>query len=600
MATEPVFFHRGISFDRRSALQEPGYLKTCENISFETEGVQTLRPHFSALNTTPLSAVHSLKAFQGLVIAGNSTKLSANSGVGDFTTLYSAFANSIWNFKEYKDFLSGVNGTDFILVDSFKNVYPARIPNPTASPTLTASGTAGTPNGNYMGYVSFLIAFPNGHTYETGLSPVSANVNPVSKKIDWTAIPVSTYAAYYGTAPTITRRLYRGPGTGGTLTAIYWVADIADNTTTTYADNISDADLQVSTISYVDIYGPPPVTRYIEWHYGRAFMIEEDYPHRLWWSEAVADLTATVNESRFPIATIDTSWDDLRVAGFQQCVPQGLVAWGINLYIPLQQTWIRKQGNDPTTWSYKKTYSRYGIGAPYTVDLSNKPGGIIGVTNPEFGEPGIALFDGQSSSIFSSPKLDYIFNHDMNLDQIAKCRGKVSGNYYHLLYPSGSNTEPDKYLSIDLRRYPDIRVAYWTDLNGQSLTDPRSTKNFYIGGSDGYVRSKDSTGTTSCLIETHDLVGGEGKLVTEYKTWNQLKYALNGTLKLEVYIDDALQKWPDGSTSKTLTGTTEALQVIQSLPQNWQGYRLKLKITGTDLQSLELYSPWVLSLELTK
>jgi len=595
MASELVYFHKGLSFDRRSSLQDSGYLKTAQDICFEVEGTQTLRPPFTAINTAPLSSVHSLKAFRGLVVAGNGTNLAANLGSGDFTSLYSSFANSIWTMREYKDFLSGVNGTDFILVDEYKNVYPARIPNPTTAPTLAASSTSGNPNGNYMGYVSFLITFPNGHTYETGLSPVSANVNPSSKKIDWTNIPVSNYAAYYGTAPTIEKKLYRGPGTAGALESIYWIDTIA-NGDTTYTDDFSDLTLEVSEICFVDIYGPPPVSRYIEWHYGRAFMIEEDYPHRLWWSEAAGDLTAAANESIFPIATIDTNWDDLRVAGFQQVVPQGLVAWGINLYIPLQQTWIRKQGNDPDTWSYKKTYARHGIGAPYTLAISDHPAGIIGVTNPEYGESGIALFDGQNTSIFTTPKLDYIFQHDMNLSQIAKCRGKISGNYYHLLYPGGAATEPDKYLAIDIRRYPDIRVAYWTDLYGQSVDSDPQTKNFYIGGSDGIVRKKDASGPVSCLIETKDMVGDPkaGGSPVLIKTWNQLKYSLLGTLTLQVYIDDVIQKWPDGATTKTLTGIDEALQVIQSFPQNWQGYRIRLKLTGTDLSTLEIYSPWLL------
>ena len=597
MASELIYFHRGLSFDRRSCLQEPGYLETAQNISMEKEGVQTLRPPFTALNGSALSAVHSLKTFRTLVIAGNGTNLAGNAGSGNFSSLFTATNNTPWTFREYKNFLSGVNGDDFILVDSSMNVYPARIANPLTAPTLTASGTAGNPNGHYMGYVSFLITWPNGHTYETGLSPVSADVNPSSKKIDWTNIPKSTYAAYYGTAPTIHRKLYRGPGTGGTLQNVYYLDTITDNTTTTYTDDTDDAMLALNDVAYVDIYGPPPVSRYIAWHYGRAFMIEEDNPYRMWWSEAVGALLAADNEALFPIATLDTSWDDLRVSGFENCVPQGLCPWGINLYIPLKQTWIRKQGNDPDSWSYKKTYATHGVGAPYTIDYSTQPGGIIAVSNPEYGEPGLSLFDGQSTNIFSSPKLDYIFNTDMNLNQVANCRGKVAGRYYHLLYPSGTATQPDKHLAIDMRRYPDIRVAEWTDLNGQSLDGDSQGKNFYIGGSDGIVRKKDTTGTVSVIVETKDLVGDPkaGGSPVLYKTWNQLKYSLKGTVTLEAYIDDVLQKWPDGTTSRTLIGTDEALQVIQSLPQNWEGYRLKLKLTGTDLASLEIYSPWLLN-----
>jgi hypothetical protein len=50
--------------------------------------------------------------------------------------------------------------------------------------------------------------------------------------------------------------------------------------------------------------------------------------------------------------------------------------------------------------------------------------------------------------------------------------------------------------------------------------------------------------------------------------------------------------WPDATTSKTITGTSELTQVVNSLPQNWKGYKIRLLITGTDMTTFELYSPW--------
>jgi hypothetical protein len=343
-------------------------------------------------------------------------------------------------------------------------------------------------------------------------------------------------------------------------------------------------------------YLPPPVPGWIEWHYGRLFMIHPTYHQRLYWSEAAAGLDSFENENLMPLAVLLESFDDIRVPGFDHLDPQGLYSWGVNLYIPLKDTWIRKQGNEPATWALRKTYAKHGIGAPYTVDYSGSPGGMIGVTSPEFSEAGIAIFGGQSSEIISSPRLDYIFNSHMNLDYISQCRGKIGGRNYHLVYPSGSSTTPDAYLCIDLRRFPDIRVVKWTDLSGYSIDSDTQGKKFYIGTSTGYVKTQSDSGTSNILIETHDLMGGDPQLFNEEKTWKELKYSLKGTVTLEIIIDGTTLTWPDNTTSKSITGTGEDIQILK-FPHNSKGYKISLKLTGTALSEFETYSPWQLSFD---
>jgi hypothetical protein len=599
MPAEQVFFHMGLSTDARGALQKPGFLKRAQNISLEVEGAQGLRPFFDKVNTTPLNAVHSMKSWRGLVIGGAGDTVFANSGTGDFSVLYTSFADAIWQMKAYKDFLAASNANNFILIDESKNVYPAKVPNPSVAPS-GAAGIGGNPNGTYRLYASFYIIWPNGHAYETGLSPLGTDVTVASQKIEWTGIPTSTYSAYYGAAPIIYRNLYRGPGTGGALTEIYYVGTIADNSTTTYSDNFSDATLETSYVCPVYAYEPPIVPKYFEWFYGRLFMLDPTYTDRLYFSEPAGGNTGIANEELLPIATISSSWDDIRVPGFDDLHPQGLVGWGSYLYIPLKQTWIRKQGDDPDTWYYRKTYSNYGIGAPWTMDISSL--GVIGLTNPEFSELGVAVFNGQYSKLIASPKLDEIFKHDMNQTHVANSRGRMAGKYYFLLYPSNGSVDgqPDRILALDMRRHPDIRVAEWTDLKGQSIDSDTQANRFYIGGSDGYVRQKVSRGTLNAIVETHDMMGGTPAATNEVKTWKEIKYAIDTAGKpviLQVYIDDVLMKWPDGTTEKAISGASEATQVIRSLPTNWQGYRIRLVIIGEGMEQMVLYSPWKLDFD---
>lgn len=604
MGTEQIFWHKGISKDARSGLQQPGYLGVAKNLDFTVEGKQTLRPPFIAINATALSSIHSLKVWRGMVIAGAGAYLYRGNATTTFASLGITSDGSPWTFKEYKDFLHAANGKDAVLIDEDGNCYPAAVDNPTTAPCLATSTGTG-PNGNYFAYVSFYVTYPNGMTYETGLSPASSNQNVSDDYLEWSSIPVSTYAAYSGTAPTIERKLYRGPGTGGTLADIYYVQVIKDNTTTTYTDNNTDAELAANGACDVDDYGPPEGLKYIEYHYGRLNGIDAGYPHRLKYSEAAAGETSADNEVILPIAVPTDNYDDIRVSGLKQKVdPTGLVAWGTNLFIPLKHTWIRRQGNDPETWSYKKTYASFGIVAPYTMDVSNQPSGIIGLCMIDSLTPGIAIFNGQTSEILSSPKLD-AFLTDIDLEFIHLAQGGISGKLYHLMYSSVASAAGvvDKHLVVDLRRSPDIRVGYWDGLNARCMAIDDDDKTLYIGGTDGIVYKMDSAATElrDVDVESHYLIGGQPQAANKKKAWKQLKYNLdtNGdSVTLEVYVDGTLKTWPDGETSQAISGTADEVQVLP-LPQDFQGYQIKVRVYGSDLGQFDLYSPWDLDYDLT-
>lgn len=901
MPPETLLFHKGISNAQRSALSEPGTLKTCVNISLEKEGEQSLRQRFTAINTTAVGSVHSITRWGDYIIIGDTTHLRhlALSTASDFTDIYASFTNAPWVLKEYKDFLHGVNGYDQVLIDLSGNCFPAQVENP-ATVCVGVAGVAGNPTGVYSLYCSYYVTWPNGMTYETGLAFSSADVTVYDNtNISWSAIPVSTYAAYSvassdafnkcqvlmsfndsdgatdffelaknrtvtragnavidtaqfkfggssllldgtgdyvtlahstdydlsttpfvaelwvrfsavttdqgffgkyadannywylnwtqatttlqfkavsasstkadytatwapvidtwyhvsvnrsgtslkifinGTALTLTeataistnsmpatasgnleigaaynhasdisgwiddfalysnlakrsanftaptlpsqapaiwRKLYRGPGTGGTLIDIFYVGTIYDNTTTTYTDDLSDASLETSDASLVDWYQILPDSKYLEYHYGRANVIDINNPHRMTFTEAAAGADAWDNEDIMPLAhdELAPDWDDLRVSGFTAVDPQGLVAWATNFFIPLKQTWIKRQGNDPDTWSYKKTWAQYGVGAPYTIAICPQPSGILFVSSADGGEPGLCLFNGQLAEMISSPKLDHIFQNDLDHAYIANCRGFCAGRYYHLLYPAvnytltgivfsksgtdnvlgtytdhglitgmtltitgctqayanatwtvtvtGRNTftlnsaswtsftgadvtgngvastggVPNKWLAIDLRRYPDIRVAYWEGLRAVCgcCYDQGGTGGVtYIGQASGYVLKSDSSSTEAVDIDiqTEDRIGGDIKAANVLKTLKELKYNLNGTVNLQIIIDGTTMTWQDGTTYQSITGSGDQVKVMRSFPPNFQGYTYRLRIYADDLTAFTLFSPW--------
>jgi hypothetical protein len=99
------------------------------------------------------------------------------------------------------------------------------------APTAAVLTTAGNLNGRYRYKVTFVTA--NG---ETGPGTPTPEVNPVNQQVSLTAIPV-------GPAAVTARRIYRLNNSVGTDQFYKLVTTLADNTTTSYTDNIADASL---------------------------------------------------------------------------------------------------------------------------------------------------------------------------------------------------------------------------------------------------------------------------------------------------------------------------------------------------------------------
>lgn len=109
--------------------------------------------------------------------------------------------------------------------------YVKRMPELIDAPLapVLAEGAVGNPNGAYTGRVTFVTA-----TGEAEGGDVSASLTVASKKIEWSDIPV-----WWGREVT-SRKLYR-TAAGGTQHKL--VTTIANNTDTTYSDDVADGSL---------------------------------------------------------------------------------------------------------------------------------------------------------------------------------------------------------------------------------------------------------------------------------------------------------------------------------------------------------------------
>jgi hypothetical protein len=686
---EKIFFHKGLGADARSPLMEPGYLRAADGFVIDRDGVTKTLPAYSSgglsatisAAMTPVSGLYIdpvstyLAVLQLYDPAAAASKLfyspsdySAATQVSAGTVAYGSLDLGAWcpnMVQKYGNMyhIFGTNGGHLMIEAATGNMFNGAIKNPASAVTTADSGDAGNPDGVYICYASFLITFPDGMTYETGLSPSSAEVTVVTNKISWTDIPLAVSNQYLNLtgAVSIKRKLYRGPGAAGTLADIYYVATIDDNTTTTYTDDSSDVTLIANGVCDVTGYQPIGVwstgyTRTVAnafgcFHYGRFYTtpLGTTYGHRLYYSEAAGGDTSTENEIILPIASKTDNWIDLRV-----CAPhggvsvKGLVSWGTYLYIATKQTWLKKSGEDPDTWAMKKTFALHGVAASATICFSEEAGGMVYLTQDHSGRLGVASFNGDSSQLLASPKLDKILNENEtsanDIDLTYTSAVKI-GPYYilQLAYNVGGTIKAG-YLNyiLDFSRFPDVRVT--KSLKRRSLTawgDSAGTCHCYFPWSDqryftlheavsvsGTVTLRGFPSTlypltcdtstyisTAAKLWTHDLCGG-AENITRKKRLKKLKYSLyhagdDATTyppQVTLYVDgiatsitmdafgDAEANGLDGGGSSYKESYREL-----SLPHGIECYTYSLSIAPQSSEmctGLEIYSPWEMDLEI--
>ena len=183
-----------------------------------------------------------------------------------------------------------------------------------------------------------------------------------------------------------------------------------------------------------------------------------------------------------------------------------------------------------------------------------------------------------------------LFEDDLNHDQLAVCRGIWDGRNYHLLYPHAANVDPTKHAVFDLSKFPKIRLSYWDNLGSRDMAVWNQGASIYIAGSAGFVRYPGGTESITASVKTHDLIGGTPELANKWKMLKRLKYSLNGTMTLTITIDGTTITWADSTTSKSITGTGDAVQIME-LPRDLGCYKYTVALAAAETD-FDLYSPW--------
>lgn len=245
-------------------LMKQGELTMARNVWWDARGQIEKRPGYAAACAAevspPANVVTGLNAYypeSGSPVlvywrAGNGyLSSSCQATVSASVTGYSA--SLFMRMENAKNRLYGVNGSAGFVYDGTTWYTALGLTAPGSAPTVGV-GAAGALTGDYK----YKVTFTYGARGESNPSAASATLTLAAQKGSLTAIPT-------GGTGTTQRDLYRTKAGGATW---YFLATIADNTTTTYTDNIGDGALGDEVDTDNDA---PPAAKFIAWHLNMMF-----------------------------------------------------------------------------------------------------------------------------------------------------------------------------------------------------------------------------------------------------------------------------------------------------------------------------------------
>lgn len=283
---------------------------------------------------------------------------------------------------------------------------------------LTGSLTVISEPWGLIGLRKYVVTFQRSGNYpvESNPSPESIQVNPLGGIIDISNIPVSP-------DPKVNARRIYATTAGGER--FYWMADIADNATTTYRDEIDDNTLLGGTeVSYDR--GVPPIGPYMEVWDNRMWIagVEgfENYLYRtnLGTSEEMADANF------IPVKARES--DKIKQ----------IKAFGDKLYVWKANSLFGLSKVGGSLYELEQIPQNIGTDSPWSVQVCDK----FLIWKSAFG---VEVFNGNSCFRPIVSDLVQVTLATINPEALNKIVGghNFDDGEYWMAIPTGSNTEPD-------------------------------------------------------------------------------------------------------------------------------------------------------------
>jgi hypothetical protein len=349
----------------------------CLNVVFSGGAVET-RGGSTTLNTTTvgtfsIDGLYTRNDSAGsrtmLVFAG--THMFYLAGTSTFTTVPSAQSVFTAGVRvcavEYQDYLFIGNGG--VTPYKYDGAVFSRhgVPAPSSFPVLSSNAT-----GSLTGDYRYKVTYVNSASVEGDVNTASATFTAASATIRLTSVPVAP--ASHGVS---SRRIYRTEAGGATYKR---VGSIADNSTTTFDDNIADASLGVAAPTD---NGEPPKYSVAAYHADRLFVNDIANPSLVWYSEIAEPFTfKTTNFIRAGDATGD--------------IVRALSVYNNSVLVFCDNSiWlIYMPSADDTEWSVIRIKGQYGCKSPFAPVLYQNKVLFPAVQNNKF--VGFAVVSGDS------------------------------------------------------------------------------------------------------------------------------------------------------------------------------------------------------------
>jgi hypothetical protein len=325
----------------------------CLNVIIDDDAVAT-RPGTLVFNTSSVGSFacdgfytrHERNSTAETMCAWFGGSLHAITGTSTFTTIASAqsiytggtkvfaveYQNNIFFGAGSANIPSKWNGTDF----TRHGIY---------APTTTMS-VASAAGSNLSGLYRWAVAYVNSAMVEGNLSPFTVTFSAAATGVQLSSVPVAPQS--YGVA---SRNIYRTTASG---TVLYYAGSIANNTSTTYVDNTSDAGLGDEAVT--DNNEPPNYHACI-YHQDRIFMIGR-YP---------GDNNDQVYYTDVGNPYVVLSSNFISIGDATSDTPQALGLWDNYLIVTGARgsTWmVYMPTSDDTNWSILRLRSGYGSKSP--------------------------------------------------------------------------------------------------------------------------------------------------------------------------------------------------------------------------------------------
>ena len=254
----------------------PNILVNIQNMEFGKSSLKT-RDGYSAYSTSglpstvPEMGMYAFKKSDGnrYLLAALSTALYVEGAVGVFSSVKTGLTASYpFGFTTLANLAIGANGTDKPVKYNGTTCKDLEVVAPTVAPT-TALGSAGNLTGDYQ----YQITFVSTSGAETNPSSSSTVLTTSSDQVAITNIQTG------GTEVT-SRKIYRTTAGGS---AFYFLDTINDNTTTTYTDDIADANLGTDLVP--ETHDTPPSNGKFPTVFKEfLFLVDPDFPTRIYFS----------------------------------------------------------------------------------------------------------------------------------------------------------------------------------------------------------------------------------------------------------------------------------------------------------------------------